>query len=406
MPKKMTKEEFVEKANRKHGIGRYCYDESNYQGSMKPLMIRCNMCGNVFPQTPNVHLSGCGCPVCGRISAKKKTTLTRKDFLIRAKGVWGDLCDYSETIYVNSYTPIIVRCNIHNKPFKVRPSAHITQKCGCKLCAIDRRRIALSHPHKTLVEITIALKEKWGNLYDFPDFTEYTGGNQVIKVFCKRCKNVFEKSISSLLNGQGCSSCTRESLRERFLGKPNYKAKHIVLGVGINDLDVCALGNKCYEIWHSILQRTVDEEYKSSHKAYQNATICDEWLLLSNFKLWFDEHYVDGYCIDKDLLGLNGKVYSPNTCCMIPSEINAAITRGKFERGLPIGVMRYKDRFKAVCRLKYLGIFDTVEEAKNAYLAEKKKRITELANKWKDKIEPRAYDALINLDVEKFFSNN
>lgn len=399
----MTKEEFVEKANRKHGIGRYCYDESDYQGSMKPLLIRCNVCGEIFPQTPNVHLSGRGCPVCGRNSAKKKTTLTREAFLTRAKGVWGDLCDYSETIYVNSYTPIIVRCNIHNKPFKVRPSAHITRKCGCNLCAIDRRRIALSHPHKTLREITTELKEKWGDLYDFPDFTEYTGVNQVIKVFCKRCKIVFEKSISSLLDGRGCSSCTRDSLRERFLGKPNVNARRLVFGVGVNDVSDCANGNTCYEIWHSILQRTVNEKYKSSHKAYKDASVCDEWLLLSNFKKWFDKHYIDGFCIDKDLLGFNNKIYSPDTCCMIPSEINNALTRKKRERELPIGVMKYKDKFKAVCRLKHLGIFDTVEEARNAYLKEKKKHLVELANKWKDKIEPRAYDALINLDVDKFF---
>ena len=70
---------------------------------------------------------------------------------------------------------------------------------------------------------------------------------------------------------------------------------------------------------------------------------------------------------------------------------------------MPVGVWKHKDMFTSTCNKKYIGLFKTVEEAREAYLTEKKKHITELANKWKDKIEPRAYNALINLDVEKFF---
>ena len=243
-----------------------------------------------------------------------------------------------------------------------------------------------------------------GDKYDYSN-SLYVNYRTDVLIRCNRCGKVFPQTPQSHLTGKGCRACAMKDVGIKNTGKPNCKAKHLVLGVGVNDLDVCARGNICYEIWHSILQRTVDEKYKLLNKAYKDASICDEWLLLSNFKAWFDEYYVEGYCIDKDLLGLKSKVYSPDTCCFLPAEINAAITREKFERELPIGVMRYKDRFKAVCRLKYLGIFDTVEEAKTAYLKEKKKRITELANKWKDKIEPRAYDALINLDVDNFFNN-
>lgn len=243
-----------------------------------------------------------------------------------------------------------------------------------------------------------------GDRYDYSN-SLYVNSRTDVLIRCNRCGKIFPQNPQSHLTGKGCRACAMKDVGVKKTGKPNYKAKHLVLGVGVNDLDVCASGNACYEIWHSILQRTVDDKYKLLHKAYKDASICDEWLLLSNFKIWFDEHYVEGYCIDKDLLGLKSKVYSPDTCCFLPAEINAAITREKIERELPIGVMQHKDKFKAVCRLKYLGIFDTVEDAKNAYLKEKKRYITELANKWKDKIEPRAYNALVSLDVENFFNN-
>ena len=47
MPRK-TKEEFVEKANIKHGIGRYNYDQVIYISAMDKVRIMCNKCNNVF----------------------------------------------------------------------------------------------------------------------------------------------------------------------------------------------------------------------------------------------------------------------------------------------------------------------------------------------------------------------
>jgi hypothetical protein len=84
-------------------------------------------------------------------------------------------------------------------------------------------------------------------------------------------------------------------------------------------------------------------------------------------------------------------------------EINVILSANSTKRDLPVGVHVVGGCITASCGKDYLGSFSTIEDARKAYLAEKKKRITELANKWKDKIETRAYDALINLDVDKFF---
>ena len=242
-----------------------------------------------------------------------------------------------------------------------------------------------------------------GDLYDYSD-TVYINAREDVTIKCNRCGEYFTQKAINHLVGRGCNKCARKNVGVKRSGHPNYNAKRLIFGVGINDLNVCARGNKCYEIWHSILQRTVCEK-KVLSKCYCDAEVCDEWLVLSNFKKWFDENYVEGWNIDKDLLCNGRKIYSPETCVFLPEEINSSITREKVKRDLPIGVMRHKNRFKAVCRLEYLGLFDTVDDAKKAYLKAKKKRIIELANKWKDKLEPRVYDALINLDVDKFFNN-
>ena len=49
---------------------------------------------------------------------------------------------------------------------------------------------------------------------------------------------------------------------------------------------------------------------------------------------------------------------------------------------------------------RHLGSFDTPEEAFQAYKVAKESHIKEIADKWKDKIEPRVYEAMYNYKVE------
>ena len=49
---------------------------------------------------------------------------------------------------------------------------------------------------------------------------------------------------------------------------------------------------------------------------------------------------------------------------------------------------------------KHLGYFKTEIEAFNAYKQAKESFVKEQANKWKDQIDERAYNALMNYTVE------
>ena len=50
--------------------------------------------------------------------------------------------------------------------------------------------------------------------------------------------------------------------------------------------------------------------------------------------------------------------------------------------------------------MKWLGGFDTPEEAFLAYKQAKEAYIKEVANKWKGQIDPKVYEALMNWNVE------
>ena len=109
------------------------------------------------------------------------------------------------------------------------------------------------------------------------------------------------------------------------------------------------------------------------------------------------------FALDKDILIKENKVYSEDTCCFVPQEINALfVKRDKLRGEYPIGVSFHKSRgmLRATLNNKHLGYFNTVEQAFQVYKQAKEDYIKEVANKWKDQIDPRVYDALVSYQVE------
>ena len=115
---------------------------------------------------------------------------------------------------------------------------------------------------------------------------------------------------------------------------------------------------------------------------------------------------MEGWCLDKDILVKGNKVYSPETCCFVPNEINILFTKGNSCRGaLPIGVRKRKNgkyltQITKNSKNIHIGIFNTPEEAFQAYKVAKEDYIKKMADKWRDKISNRAYQALYNYQVE------
>lgn len=182
--------------------------------------------------------------------------------------------------------------------------------------------------------------------------------------------------------------------------------KKILFGIGVNDYEYPIQSNgvmlTSYAKWKSMLQRCYSEKYVNRRKCYVGCSVCDEWLRFSNFKRWFDKNYVEGYYLDKDILVNGNKVYSPETCCFVPHEINELIEirknkTNKFYQCVEISKNgNFRARIKRYGRREYLGTFKTPEEAFNAYKQGKVAYVREVADSYyKDgKITKEVYDAL------------
>ena len=166
---------------------------------------------------------------------------------------------------------------------------------------------------------------------------------------------------------------------------------------------------KIYEKWKRMIHRCYDEKSLISTPCYKDITVCDEWHNFQNFAKWYEENYnpktMEGWQLYKDILQDDNKVYSPETCCFVPQEINKLFIKSTKDRGnLLTGVSKLASKFIAQMSINgkraYLGIFNTVDEAFQAYKTAKEQYIKEVAEKWKGKIDKRVYKALINYKVE------
>lgn len=158
-----------------------------------------------------------------------------------------------------------------------------------------------------------------------------------------------------------------------------------------------------YTDWSHIIIRCYKEKERDLHPAYENCKVCDEWLNFQTFAKWYDQNFYDvGHGrmhIDKDILHKGNKVYSPENCIFVPQEINLLFVNRRNYRGeYPIGVSKQGSKFNAICgynnTVKQLGTYDTPEEAFLAFKTFKEKHIKDVADKYKNKIPKKLYDAL------------
>ena len=130
--KGLTRDELIEKFRKVHG-SKYNYDKVEFTGKMsEKVIITCPQHGD-FLQSPTKHLTGRGCPKCGKESMSNKNTLTPKEFVEKAKKVHGNKYDYSKVDYRGSKEKIEIICPKHGSFFQLpfdHLDGHGCQKCG------------------------------------------------------------------------------------------------------------------------------------------------------------------------------------------------------------------------------------------------------------------------------------
>lgn len=175
---------------------------------------------------------------------------------------------------------------------------------------------------------------------------------------------------------------------------------------------------KEYKTWVGMLERCYSEKWKIKNPAYKDVTVCKEWLLYENFYEWlhsqenFDKWVnLNRSAIDKDIIVKRNKIYSPETCCLVPQNVNSLFTRADIIRGkYPIGVHWHNASQKFCAKVRnpfideeeIIGEYDSPIKAFNAYKKYKEKIIKQVAKEEYNKgnITEKCYEAMMNYVVE------
>jgi len=109
-----------------------------------------------------------------------------------------------------------------------------------------------------------------------------------------------------------------------------------------------------------------------------------------------------GKQLDKDILVKGNKLYAPDTCIFVSSEINKLLSdcgnvRGKYPRG--VNFNKATGQFRAKCRKKgvtvHLGMFDDAQRASVEYLKFKAQLVQDTAYESEAKSHVELQEALL-----------
>lgn len=202
MGKKLTTEEFIEKARDVHG-DRYDYSLTEYKKANEKVIITCREHGN-FTQKPNNHVdSKQGCNSCASLIKNESKRLTTEEFIEKARKVHGDKYDYSKVEYVKSISNVIIICKQHGE-FEKSPNSHLQAK-GCRKCMLEK--LGKSRRLETK-DFIIKANIVHDNYYTYEN-TKYVTSNKKVIITCP-VHGDFEQKANGHLSGRACVNCFSE----------------------------------------------------------------------------------------------------------------------------------------------------------------------------------------------------
>lgn len=171
------------------------------------------------------------------------------------------------------------------------------------------------------------------------------------------------------------------------LKEEQFTATHVVNGKRVFTQE--------YEAWRGMFKRSYCSKTHTRQPTYIGCSVDERWHNFQVFAEWYVNQpgYTERWDIDKDLLIKNNKVYSEESCLLLPRPINALLTLADYvgDRFLPRGIYiresgKYRVELGNDGPNRITKTVTSIKEAivlRNAYTQQ---RIAEIADKYNDVI--------------------
>jgi len=258
MGKRLTKEDFIEKASIIHN-NKYDYSFSNYINYMEKIEIRCSIHGS-FLQTPNNHIGlKQGCPKCSN-----RYNYTTDEIISKFKEKHNKY-DYSYVLYKNNYTKVRIICPIHGI-FEQTPLNHLLGQ-GCPECNGKNRKSI-----QKFIEESNNIHNKKYNY----SLVCYKNNNTKVKIICPEHGVFLQSPKCHIHRKQGCPHCKKS--------------------IGENIIEKTLIDNNIYFIKQKIFDKCVDKRKLPFDFYLPDYNTCIEYDGIQHFEVieyWGGEDYYE-----------------------------------------------------------------------------------------------------------------
>lgn len=217
-PKPLTY--WLNKWNTTHGDK---YDYSNVTSvanATAKVEIKCRK-HRVFTQTATAHGNGQGCPKCAIEYRKTKQSTTKKEFIEKAVSIYGDKYNYSEILFIDLFTKIIITCKQHGD-FSITPTYHL-RNGKCPECTKNEQWI-----YENKETFTSEANKVHNNYYNYEN-SIFKKKHSLITIKCLK-HGSFTTTPFKHVNGTRCPKCKitssgriRGGNNDDFVFKANMK---------------------------------------------------------------------------------------------------------------------------------------------------------------------------------------
>ena len=184
--------------------------------------------------------------------------------------------------------------------------------------------------------------------------------------------------------------------------------RSLIHGVGVNDapyqtsIKVSGTRYTCpyYMRWRCMMDRCYSKQWAAKHPTYATCYVEPIWHSFMAFKNWMLAQNWYEKQLDKDLLSLGNKRYSPETCLFVSRQVNSLFNEREYSRGeLPLGIYARHNKYevgvsRGAGKRSWVGAYATIPEAIDAYVQAKADVATRVAQQ-----EP---DPLVKAAVENY----
>lgn len=295
-----NRDRFITQATSVHE-NKFSYDKVVYKNLRTKVIITCPIHGD-FEQTPESHLSGHGCRKCANEQIRKIRSKTNKTFIEESSIVHNNKYDYSNVMYINNHTKVLISCPLHGE-FWQTPDAHLRGQ-GCPECKGSKISQKLTKKQSTFIK---EATQTHSNLYDYSK-VEYKNTNSKVCIICP-IHGEFWQTPNHHLKGEGCPHCfgnvcktTEDFIKEakEIHGDKYYYSKVTYVN---NRTKVCIICPAHGEFWQapykhlnrhgcpkckkSLLEIDVEKALINSHIKFEQQKTFDWLIYKRNLKLDF-----------------------------------------------------------------------------------------------------------------------